>query len=360
MAQPPPPKDADSDPDFDDLDDVLDQFNTNAPHPPSQAQSHATANDPTKPTTTDPASGPGRPSVPIPEGPKPEESEDEFIKRLTAEMSNVMGQMSNTSNLDSKATPEDLEKMGRELEEFTHKMEAEGIKPEDLLKAILGEDTGAKIGEAAHEERERRESEAKSPFPSASKATSPPASSTKKTTDSKKPPPASFEDTIRSTINRLESSSAAATSASQTQSEEDMLADLLKSLGNETGEGEGDLSKMFLGMMEQLTNKDMLYEPMKELDEKFPKYLSDNKDKLKAEDAARYNKQKEIVKNIVSKFEEKNYSDEDPKCREFIWEKMQLMQEQGAPPEELVQGPGGLPGLGGGMPGMGDEGCPTQ
>jgi peroxin-19 len=354
MSQPPPSQEVDSDPDFDDLDDVLDQFNTNAPHP----QPNAHANDSTKPTTTDSASGPGRPDLPIPEGPKPEESEDEFIKRLTAEMSNVMTQMSNTSNLDSKATPQDLEKMGRELEEFTHKMEAEGIKPEDLLKAILGEETGAKIGEAAHEERERRESEAKSPPLSSAKTTSPPTS-TKKTTDSKKPPPASFEDTIRSTINRLESSSQAATSATQTQSEEDMLADLLKSLGNE-GEGEGDLSKMFLGMMEQLTNKDMLYEPMKELHSKFPAYLQNNKDKLSAEDMARYEKQQSIVKDIVNKFEEKNYSDEDAKCREFIWEKMQAMQEQGAPPEELVQGPGGLPGLGGGMPGMGEEGCPTQ
>lgn len=342
--KPPPPQaaqvEADSDPDFDDLDDVLDQFSANTSSQPKPPSSDL------KPSS----SGPGRPEpdLPVPTGLQPNESEDDFIKRLTAEMSSVMGQMSNTTN--EAASSEDLVKMGKELEDFTHKMEAEGIKPEDLLKAILGEETGTKVGEAAHEEKERRESESKSKSPEPKQKPSP---------DSKNP--ASFEDTIRRTINRLESSSQAATSATQTQPEEDMLADLLKSLetGGEGQEG-GDLSKMFLGMMEQLTNKDMLYEPMLELHQKFPAWLDSNKSKVSAEDLSRYEKQKEIVGDIVAKFQEKGYSDEDAKRREYIWEKMQLMQEQGAPPEELVQAPGGLglPGLGGGAPG--EEGCPTQ
>jgi len=33
---------------------------------------------------------------------------------------------------------------------------------------------------------------------------------------------------------------------------------------------------MLLGMMEQLTNKDILYEPMKELDDKFPDWMEKN------------------------------------------------------------------------------------
>lgn len=312
--------------------DVLDQFSANAP----------SSSKPSQPAP--PSSGPGRPiaDVPIPSGPHENESEEDFLKRLTAEMSSVMSQMSTTT--DAAATPEDLAKIGKELEEFTHKMESEGIKPEDLLKAILGEEAGTKLGEAANEERERQESQAQT----TSKSPQP------------KEKPSTFEDTIRRTMERMEDSSAKATTASQQKSEEDMLADLLRGLETGSGEGgEGDLSKMFLGMMEQLTNKNMLYEPMAELNTKFPAWLAENKSKLKPEDAARYTRQQVIVKDIVTKFEEKDYSDDDAKCREYIWEKMQKMQEQGAPPEELIQSPMGIPGLGGGE-GMGEEECPTQ
>jgi len=65
----------------------------------------------------------------------------------------------------------------------------------------------------------------------------------------------------------------------------------------------------------------------------------------------------------VQKFEEKGYSDEDAGCREFIWERMQKMQAEGSPPEDLIANP--FPGMGGGIPGFGGGGegepqCPTQ
>ena len=336
----PPVAEADSDPDFDDLDDVLDQFSANAPSSQTTSKPDTSIAEPSKSEPDRPPLVP--PNLPIPSGPAENESEEDFIKRLTAEMSSVMSSMSLPE--DSKATPEDLAKMGKELEEFTQKMEAEGIKPEDLLKAVLGEEAGEKLGDAANEERVRRESQ------SQSKSRSPDAKREKEK-------PASFEDTIRKTMARMEDSSNKATTATQEKSEEDMLADLLKSLES-SGEGDGDLSKMFLGMMEQLTSKDLLYEPMLELHQKFPDWLSQNKSKLKTEDYARYRRQKEIVKDIVGKFEEKGYADEDPKCREYVWEKMQKMQEQGAPPEDLVQNP--IPGMGGGLGDMPEEGCPTQ
>jgi len=260
----------------------------------------------------------------------------------------------------SATSPEDIAKMGKELEEFTHKMEAEGIKPEDLLKAILGEQDGERVVEGAKADRDRKESQS-TKSQSAKSKSPPPTSSTSK--------PASFEDTIRRTMERMETSSATATSATQTQStsEEDMLAEMLKALDSSASDpnSQDDLSKLFLGMMEQLTNRDMLYEPMKELNTKYPDWLKSNRSKLPSDEIARYERQKVIVKEIVDKFEEKGYTDEDPKCREFIWEKMQAMQGEGAPPEDLIANP--LPGLGmPGMPGMGgggesmEEGCPTQ
>jgi peroxin-19 len=82
---------------------------------------------------------------------------------------------------------------------------------------------------------------------------------------------------------------------------------------------------MFMGMMEQLSNKEMLYEPMKELDVKFGPWIEKNKNsgKVSAEDMERFETQARVVKQIVEKFEEKSFSDDDPKCREYVWERMQ-------------------------------------
>ncbi|EHY55652.1 Peroxisome chaperone and import receptor [Exophiala dermatitidis] len=388
-------EDADSDPDFDDLDDVLDQFSAataaQSSKPQSLSQPSPSSSGPGRPAAAATTVGSSStetalpPDIPIPTGPHANETEEEFMARLTAEMSSVMSKMSQDPAA-SAATPEDIAKMGKELEEFTYKMEAEGVKPEDLLKAILGEDTGARVGELAEaeRERERRESESKSkqkPAPTTSSSTTKagaPTIANAEGPSSKSQPaskPSSFEDTIRRTMARMESSSAAAASAtaqaSAPKSEEDMLAELLRALesegGGAGGEGgdAGDLSKMFLGMMEQLTNKDMLYEPMKELSAKYPEWLAQNRATLPKAEFERFSRQRVIVDEIVAKFEESSYSDASAQCREFVWEKMQAMQGEGAPPEDLIANP--LPGMG--IPGLGsgedaekvlEEGCPTQ
>jgi peroxin-19 len=161
-----------------------------------------------------------------------------------------------------------------------------------------------------------------------------------------------------------------------------MLAQLLKAVeAGAAGAGdEGDLSKMFMGMMEQLSNKEMLYEPMKELDVKFGPWLEKNKSNgsVPVDDMERFQKQAQIVKQIVTKFEERNFSDDDPKCREYVWERMQevsfsiwlfsafttdypKMQAAGNPPEELVSNPlmGDLGGAAAAA-GAGVPDCPQQ
>jgi peroxin-19 len=342
----------DSDPDFDDLDgkssllllsiltdiDVLDQFSANTPVTSQKAE----------PAPSVPAaSGPGRPATkpdpPVPSGPQPDENEEEFIARLTSEMSTMLSSLGSDPSA-SLQSPEDVAKMGKELEEFTTKMEKEGIQPEDLLKAILGSEEGSKVAEMAHE----------------AKSSKPESSTDKGST--------TFEDTIRRTMSRLETSNTEATNAtakSATKSEEDMLAEMLKAMEAGGSDDDSGLSKMFLDMMQQLTHKDMLYEPMKELHVQYPAWLESNKTKLPSEEYERYKRQSVIVRDIVKKFEEPGFSDDDAQCREYVWEKMQSMQSEGAPPEELVKNPfpgtdfGGIPGMGGGGGGP-EEGCPTQ
>ncbi|KAJ2965205.1 hypothetical protein NQ176_g10728 [Zarea fungicola] len=93
---------------------------------------------------------------------------------------------------------------------------------------------------------------------------------------------------------------------------------------------------MLMGMMEQLTNKEILYEPMKELHDKFPEWLEKNRDKTPADDLQRFEEQHKIVNEIVARFEADAYSDEKAADREYIVERMQKMQELGSPPSDLV------------------------
>lgn len=139
------------------------------------------------------------------------------------------------------------------------------------------------------------------------------------------PSGAAFQDTIRRTMERMQSSGDQATAAAAAGGEDDFLAEMLKQLtaGEFAGGSEEDFSKMLMGMMEQLTNKEILYEPMKELHDKFPAWLAKNKDSVPADDLKRYMEQKTIVEEIVAKFNEPTYSDSNAKDREYIVDRMQ-------------------------------------
>lgn len=139
------------------------------------------------------------------------------------------------------------------------------------------------------------------------------------------PSGAAFQDTIRRTMERMQSSGDQATAAAAAGGEDDFLAEMLKQLtaGEFAGGSEEDFSKMLMGMMEQLTNKEILYEPMKELHDKFPAWLAKNKDSVPADDLKRYMEQKTIVEEIVGKFNEPTYSDSNAKDREYIVDRMQ-------------------------------------
>ena len=139
-------------------------------------------------------------------------------------------------------------------------------------------------------------------------------------------PSASFQDTIRQTMERMQNSGDQATAAAASGSGDDFMSELLKQMssGDLTGDGtEEDFSKMLMGMMEQLTNKDILYEPMKELHDKFPDWLEKNSDKTAEEDLKRYKEQQLIVAEIIAKFSESTYSDSNATDREYIVDRMQ-------------------------------------
>ncbi|KAK1760611.1 Pex19 protein family-domain-containing protein [Echria macrotheca] len=269
--------------DLDDLDDMLQEF--------SAVKVDSKKPEPAPAAT---AAGPGRPpaSIPLADDPKLEQllADDEFAKQLQAGMADLLGEVENSPELQAQ------------------------------FESIFKE-----LGAAASETTEQ--AAASVPPPSASSSAAPGAAE------------ASFQETIRKTMERMQASGEQATAAAAAEGSDDFMAELLKQMQTGGLEGEGneeEFSKMLLGMMEQLTNKEILYEPMKELNDKFPDWMEKNRDKTPKDDMKRYEEQQGLVKEIVAKFEESTYSDANTADREYIVDRMQKMQAAGSPPPDLV------------------------
>lgn len=232
---------------------------------------------PSKPEPIVPAvpSGPGRPQ---PEAAAAEGvTDDDFAKQLQAGMADLLGELETSPDMQAQF--------------------------EQMMKELSGAPTA---GETA---KDVKGSDSKS-VPSGTASAD-----------------ANFQATIEKTMERMRLSGDNATAAAASSDTDDFMAEMMKAMqgsGLDGGEGsEEDFSKMIMGMMEQLTNKEILYEPMKELDDKFPDWLEKNGAKTKEDDLKRYKEQKVYVREIVSKFEEKTYADSNAADREYIVERMQ-------------------------------------
>ncbi|CAK9181935.1 unnamed protein product [Ilex paraguariensis] len=95
--------------------------------------------------------------------------------------------------------------------------------------------------------------------------------------------------------------------------------------------GSQDMESIVETMMQQLLSKEILHEPMKEIGERYPKWLEDNKAKLSIEEYERYSHQYEFIKDLNEVYEN------DPGNYNKIVELMQKMQDCGQPPNEIVQ-----------------------
>lgn len=139
-----------------------------------------------------------------------------------------------------------------------------------------------------------------------------------------------FQEQIRRTMERIQVSGEQAASADAPEDPDNIISQLLQEMqggGLDGGENEEEFSKMLTGMMEQLTNKDILFEPMTELHEKFPAWMESNRHSISEHDLRRYEDQQRLVGEIVGKFNEKNYSDNNPADREYIVERMQQVRK---------------------------------
>ncbi|KAH0834907.1 Pex19 protein family-domain-containing protein [Lanmaoa asiatica] len=173
------------------------------------------------------------------------------------------------------------------------------------------------------------------------------------------PKEADFESRIRSTMNKLKESESGLKSSDSSANGGDELESLLSQLGSfsdpsgDGAEGEEQLQGLLETMMTQLMSKDVLYEPLKELYDKFPGYLAENSSTISAEDKKRFEAQISCIKRLMDEFDANTYRDEDEKAREKIVDLMGELQTHGSPPEKIM---GPLP------PGfnMGADGLPDM
>jgi len=110
---------------------------------------------------------------------------------------------------------------------------------------------------------------------------------------------------------------------------------------NESSENE--FLPFMQGLMGSLLSKDMMYPSLKEMCEKYPKWLKDNEGKVSDEDRERYQKQLGLMQEACKEYEaEKEDDSEEVVGQRFekLIAIMQQMQMCGRPPEELI---GSLP-----------------
>ncbi|CAG8593166.1 11067_t:CDS:2 [Paraglomus occultum] len=151
----------------------------------------------------------------------------------------------------------------------------------------------------------------------------------------------SFQDHINQTMNQLRNSSdqldlnnANFIIKTEMTDNEDLLSDFVRALDSIAESG--DFTNLVENMMDKLTTRDLLYEPMKELGMKYPQWLKDNKEKVSREDYERYEKQYECVQKIVAHFESQDPGADDEEQKQIIVGLMEEMQKLGHPPDDIL------------------------
>ena len=132
---------------------------------------------------------------------------------------------------------------------------------------------------------------------------------------------------------------------------EEELAKIWANLGmsgdNEAANGVlPNIMPFVTNMMQNLLSKDILYPALKDLTDKYPAWLHQNRSKLSDEDLNRYEKQLQLMRQVCDEFEAESPNDSaSTKQERFqqILTTMQAMQECGSPPKDLV---GDVPDMG--------------
>ncbi|CAO1638715.1 unnamed protein product [Sympodiomycopsis kandeliae] len=345
--------------DIDELDDVLDEFNskptTSGSTQDQQSSSSTISTSQPQSSQSKESTQPQVSTTTSSQGQNPEEDglpsdfddilSQQFAKELAKGMQDMFGNQSGDATANKQG-----EAKGVEDDPSQQLSEEELMKQFEKIMAEMGLD-GESSNQAA--------------------SASQPTQSQQSTAA-----PANFQDAIKSTMSRLRESNASNASGGGAGaggpnpfgdfSEEDM-AKLLAGLGGDGGipEGEEGMANMLEKMMGELMSKEVLHEPLKELRDKYPPYLASPPKDVTSEDMSRYQEQYDCVKQVVDIFENPEFDNgSEPKKAELkkkVSDLMAKMQDAGAPPKEVVGDmPAELeniPGFGGGNTNGNEEEC---
>ncbi|KAJ6476172.1 Pex19 protein family-domain-containing protein [Mycena sanguinolenta] len=317
--------------DLDDLDDVLDQFSPQSPQAPSAPP--PTATQPTftgRPRTNTrvdapPVPGPGNGLAPL--GEEEDALAADFAKELAKGMETLMREIAAADQGETAQGGEGDKDADEEAKRFKAAWEAM------LVEEMDGLSTGA--GTSA---------------------------------DGAAPSTDDFQAKIRAAMSKVNEGEstlkdvAGTGAAADPDSLEALMAQLNDLGGADLPESEAELAGFLETMMGELMSKDVLYEPLTELADKFPPYIASHSPTstppLTDADKTRYESQLARVRDILAIFDAPDFSDEDKEKRERVVALMAEMQSFGSPPPELMGPlPPGLSALGGLGAGAGEEGC---
>lgn len=155
-----------------------------------------------------------------------------------------------------------------------------------------------------------------------------------------------FTDSINEVLKNLNEGQEAA----QNPFSADQLSGLFGNLDVNGAEGDQSFLPFMQNMMQSLLSAEILLPSLRELVEKYPRYLEDNASKLSEQDKEKYAKQLSLMQEVVSELEQEKPTDSAEVKRtrfNMVLEKMQKMQDLGQPPAELVDGGRGLPNVDG-------------
>eukprot|EP01041_Mallomonas_annulata_P000380 gene380-693_t len=111
---------------------------------------------------------------------------------------------------------------------------------------------------------------------------------------------------------------------------ESMMQDMMAQF-EALGEKE-DYNEVIDGVMRQLLSRDLMYDPVKQVCDKFPEWLAMHKSNLSGNDYTNYGKQYQIFQKILAVY------DTEPENFPRLMELMFEMQEYGQPPADIIKG----------------------
>lgn len=151
-----------------------------------------------------------------------------------------------------------------------------------------------------------------------------------------------FKDVISSTLDRLKENA----NKVDTQLEEEkkqsingsgnpdeVLSKLLNDLVSDSGDvpADGEMDNAILGILNKMSSKEVLYQPMKDMQIEFSKWLEDNKDHPSHKDNMdTYKRQFELVNKLIVIYEKPDYDND--KDRDEVTELLDQLEQLGDSP----------------------------